>query len=400
MAAPRPQPDLRAANAVLQQAVDAELLAGVSAAVLRGGELVDSFCTGAADREAGTPLRPDHIHRAYSNSKLVVSALLLRLIDEGLVTLDAPVAEWLPRFAQLKVLKAGARSVADVEPLRRPITVRHLLSHQAGLSHGVFDPGSVLYEAYVAAGVRKPDTTLAELMDILAGLPLNYQPGEGWDYSMAPDVLGRVAELVTGQTLGEALQARLFQPLGMVDTGFVLSEAQRPRLAAQYIGDLQNPLKPGLTRVDHLPYPGAYLKPFPRQSAAGGLFTTQADMLALLKALTPGVPGGLLSPGLLAQVFTDQLPPGRRVNFPNMAVPDLGFGLCGAVARTPGLLQHPAAVGDLQWGGLAGTHWWIHPTRGCAGVLMTQRFMGYWNPFWYAYRQALYQALADADAGA
>lgn len=393
----RPIPDFSAAHAVLQRAVDQRLLAGVSCAVLREGEPIDAFCTGLADIEAGSPLTPEHIHRAYSNSKLVVAALVLKLVDQGRLALDAPVADWLPQLAKLRVLKAGARTLEDTEPMNRPITLRHLLSHQSGLSHGVFDPGTLLFEAYVARGVRKADTTLAELMDIMAGLPLNYQPGEGWDYSMAPDVLGRVIELVCGQSLGDALQTELFAPLGMVDTGFTLSQAQRPRMAAQYIGDLTDPLKPGLQRVDHLPYPGAYLSPFPRQSGAGGLFTTQADMLALLKALQPGSAQPLLSPALQAQMFTDQLPPGRRVNFPNMAIPDLGFGLGGAIARAAGYLQHPAAVGDFQWGGLAGTHWWIHPGRGYCGVLMTQRFMGYWNPFWYAYRQALYAAI-DAAA--
>lgn len=402
-----PPPDLRAANAVLQQAVDGRLLPGVSAVVLRNGVEVNRFCTGLADIEAGTRLRHGHIHRAYSNTKLVVAVLVLRLVDQGVLALDAPVARWLPALAGLRVLKAGARRLQDTEPLNRPITLRHLLSHQAGFSHGVFDPGSLLFEAYAAAGVRKAHTSLAELVEAVAGLPLNYQPGEGWDYSMAPDLLARVVEVATGQTLGEALATHVLGPLGMVDTGFVLSPEQRPRLAAQYVGDLQDPRAPGLTRVDHLPYPGAYLSPFPRQSGAGGLFTTEADMLALLRALRPGAaaddgaaqpgsaqPGAaFLSPALLAEAFTDQLPPGRRVNFANMAVPDLGFCLLGAVARTAGLLQHPAAVGDVQWGGLAGTHWWVHPAKSYAGVLMTQRFMGFWNPFWHQYRAALYQAI-------
>lgn len=392
-------PDFSAAHAVLQQAVDNRLLAGVSVAVWRHGAPVDDWVTGHADVERGEPLRADHIHRAYSNSKLITSALVLKLVDEGVLALDAPVGYWLPQLATLRVLKAGARSLDDTEPLRRPVTLRHLLTHQAGFSHGVFDPGSVLFEAYHARGVRRPDSTLAQLVDILAGLPLNYQPGEGWDYALGCDVLGRVVEVATGQRFGDALRSRLFEPLGMADTGFVLGEAQRPRLAAQYIGDLSNPLKPGLQRADALPWPEAYLKPVPRQSGAGGLFTTQADMGRLLEALRPGSPTALLQSATLDALYTDQLPPGRRVNFPNLPVPDLGFGLGGAIARTPGLLQPPGAVGELTWGGLAGTHWWIHPRRGWAGVLMTQRFMGYWNPFWWAYRHALWQAIDAAERG-
>ena len=392
-------PDFGAAHAVLQQAVDNRLLAGVSVAVWRQGAPVDDWVTGHADIERGEPLRADHIHRAYSNSKLITSALVLKLVDEGVLALDAPVSYWLPQLATLRVLTPGARSLDDTEPLRRPVTLRHLLTHQAGFSHGVFDPGSLLFEAYQARGVRRPDSTLAQLIDILAGLPLNYQPGEGWDYALGCDVLGRVIEMATGQRFDDALRSRLFAPLGMADTGFVLSQAQRPRLAAQYIGDLGNPLKPGLQRADALPWPGAYLQPVPRQSGAGGLFTTQADMGRLLEALRPGSPTALLQPATLAALYRDQLPPGRRVNFPNLPVPDLGFGLGGAIARTPGLLQPPGAIGELTWGGLAGTHWWIHPTRGWAGVLMTQRFMGYWNPFWWGYRHALWQAIDAAERG-
>ncbi len=401
------RPDFSAAHAVLQGEVDAQRLPGVSAAVMRHGETIDSFCTGLADLQTGEPLRPDHIHRAFSNSKLITSVALLMLVDQGQLQLDDAVKRWIPAFAALRVLRPGATSLTDTEPLQRDITVRHLLSHQAGLSHAVFDPGTLIYNAYLAAGARSPQRSLAEAMDVLAGLPLLYQPGAGWEYAMGADVLGRIIELITGQRFGDALQHLLFGPLGMADTGFVLRPEQVPRLAALYRGDLLDPMKPGLLRLDDTPWPGAYRSAVPRQSGAGGLFTTQADMLALLRQLMPSpapplrMPGpprpgqaALLQPATLAALFTDQLPAARCVQFFGTgAVPSLGFGLGGALTRGASALQPAAAVGELQWGGLAGTHWFISPATGLAGVLMTQRFMGFWHPFWFRYKAALYAAL-------
>ena len=253
-----------AAHAFLQHQVDAQLLAGVSMVVLKDGVPVDRFCTGLANLQAGEALRPDHIHRAFSNTKLMTSVLVLMLVDQGRFALDDPIKTWIPAFGKLQVLKLGATTLSDTEALQTDITVRHLLSHQAGLSHGVFDPGTLIYNAYHAAGVRQPDTTLEVLMDQLASLPLIYQPGEGWEYSMATDVLARLVEIVTSQTFGSALQTRLLGPLGMADTGYLLRPDQVARLCPLYVGDLANPEKPGLTRLDNVPWPDAFLKPVAR----------------------------------------------------------------------------------------------------------------------------------------
>ena len=385
--------DFSAARVVLQRHVDGGWLSGVAATVLREGRPVESFCTGLADRESGEALRPDHIHRAFSNTKLMTSVLVLLLADEGRFALDDPITEWIPSFARLRVLRPGATAIDDTEPLQRTITIRHLLSHQAGLSHGVFDAGTFVFDAYLAAGTRRPDTTLAGLMEQLTTLPLLYQPGQGWQYSMATDVLARLVELVTGRSFGEALQSLLFERIGMVDTGFVLRKDQVPRLAALYRGDIADPMKPGLQRLEDTPWPGAYLRPVPRQSGAGGLFTTQADMLVLLRHLLPGQPG-LLRADTLAEMMRDQLPPERCVWFPQSGpIPSLGFGLGGAVTRAPSALQSNSPVGEFQWGGLAGTHWFISPASQVAGALMTQRFWGFWHPFWFEYKRRVYAAL-------
>ena len=387
-----PHGQFRAAHAVLQAEVDAQRLAGVSAATMRHGVLIDSFCSGLADIERGQALRPDHIHRAFSNTKLFTTVMVLLLADRGHFTLDDPIKQWIPGLGQLRVLRPGAQSLGDTEPLQRDISIRHLLTHQSGLSHAVFDPGSLIYSAYHARGVRGVQTTLAEQMDLLADLPLCFQPGEAWEYALGIDVLARLVEVETSQRYGDALQARLFGPLGLHDTGYVLRPDQVPRLAALYRGDLSDVMKPGLQRLNDTPWPAAFLSAVPRQSGAGGLFTTQADMLALLRQLMPGQPS-MLKPATLAAMFVDQLPAERCVHFRfSGALPSLGFGLGGALSRRASVLQPATAVGELQWGGLAGTHWWLSPATGLAGVVMTQRHFGFWHPFWFDYKRQVYEA--------
>ena len=160
--------------------MDAQRLASVSAATMRHGELIDSFCTGLANIEGGETLRSDHIYRAFSNTKLFTTVLVLLLADQGCFALADPIKQWLPGFGKLRVLRPGTEALDDTEPLQRDISIRHLLiTHQSGLSHGVFDPGSLIYNAYHARSVRSVQSTLAEQMDLLADLPLCWQPGEG-----------------------------------------------------------------------------------------------------------------------------------------------------------------------------------------------------------------------------
>lgn len=387
-------PDFSAARTAMQRYVDQEIVPGVSWALLRGREVVDQQCVGFADREAKTALLPDHIFRAFSNTKIFVTSAIMLLVEEGRIGLDDAIEKFLPQLGHRKVLKQGAASLADVEPAKSPITIRQLLTHTSGLSYGIFDPGTVLFKGYNDARVLNPLTPLRDMIDKLADLPLSYHPGTSWEYSVATDVLGRVVEVVSGKSLDAFFKARIFDPLGMTDTGFAVPEAQQGRLAAHYTGaDVLDPMKPGLTRADNLPYPQAYLRPFPRLSGGGGLVSTLPDMLALVRALVPGS-DALLKPDTLRLMMANQLPSGQTIRFANLGpMPGKGFGLGGAVtfALTP--FDPPNSTGEFQWGGLAGTHWWICPEANTAGVLMAQRHMGFWNPFFFEFKRLAYRAV-------
>lgn len=387
-------PNFVAVRAAMQRYVDQEIIPGVSWAVLRGGDVVDQQCVGWADRETKVALRPDHIFRAFSNTKIVTSCAIMLLMEHGRLSLDDRVEKFLPQFANRNVLKADAKSLADVEPARGPITIRQLLTHTAGLSYGIFDPGTVLFKAYNESKVLNPHTPLSDMIDRLADLPLSYHPGEAWEYSVATDVLGRVVEVISGKTLDAFFKAHIFEPLGMVDSGFFVPPAEQGRLVAYYRGaDVLDPMKPGLWRIDDQPYPEAYRKPFPRHSGGGGMVSTLPDMLALVRALLPGS-DRLLKPETLRQMMTNQLPGGRTIRFAMLGpIPGKGFGLGGAVTFAPTPLDPANSTGELQWGGLAGTHWWICPQADTAGVLMAQRQLGFWNPFFFEFKRLAYEAV-------
>ena len=385
--------DFSSAHAAMRQAVDAELLAGVSSAVLHGRELVDLHCVGMADREAGTALRPDHLFRIFSNTKLLTSCAVMMLWEEGRIDLDEPIEEFIPQLGSRRVLRPGAASIDDTEPARGPITIRHLLSHSSGLSYGLLDPGTTMYAAYTGRKVLAPTSTLAEMIDLLADLPLSFHPGTAWEYSVATDVLSRLVEVASGQRFDDFLQARIFAPLGMKDTGFVVPEDQQHRLVAYYAGaSLTNPLKPGLTRTDDSPWPGAYRKPVPRLSGGGGLVSSLPDMITLIRSLIPGGPM-LLQPETVELMMSNQLPEGVFIRFPTVGeAKGKAFGLGGAVTLGTSSIDPPDSVGEFQWGGIAGTHWWINPRRRLAGIVMAQRQMAFWHPFSFAIKREVYRA--------
>jgi CubicO group peptidase (beta-lactamase class C family) len=382
--------DFRHAHAAMQRYVDGNLLSGFSSAVLVGRELADVTCIGWADKEARIPLRVDHIFRIFSNTKLITSCAALLLFEEGRFELDDPIEQFVPQLANRRVLRPGATSLDQTEPAGRPITIRHLMSHSSGLSYGLLDPGMLIFNAYNQRKVVDPATTLAQMMDVLADLPLVFHPGTSWEYSVATDVLARLVEVTSGQRFDAFIQSRILGPLGMVDTGFVMSD--RDRLVAYYKGaDPVDPMKPGLVRADDAPYPGAYLRPFPRQNGGAGLVSTLPDMVALVRSPLPGGPT-LLKPDTIDLMMTNQLPEGVWMRFAAFGeLQGRGHGLAGGLILKPSAFDHPDARGELFWGGRGGTQWWISRESNTAGLIMAQREMG--HPFAVEFKRLAYEAV-------
>ena len=383
--------DFSAIRPAMQRYVDADLLPGVSWAVLVGREVAETGCVGWADKEAKVPLREEHLFRVFSNTKLVTSCAMLLLLEEGRFKLDDLAEKYLPQLANRRVLRPGATDAGDTEPAKTPISIRHLMTHTSGLAYGMLDPGTLMFGLYNEKRALNPATPLADMMETLAGLPLAYHPGESWEYSIATDVLGRLVEILSGKRFDEFLQERIFAPLGMTDTGFVAKDAGR--LATYYAGaDILDPMKPGLTRLDNLPYPGAFVTPVPRLSGGGGLVSSLADQIALVKSLMPGGTT-LLKPQTIDLMRTNQLGAGQCIRFPRLGdIRGKGFGLGSAVAIKPSTIEPQNSAGELEWGGIAGTHWWIAPGGKFAGINMTQRQMGFWHPFAFEFKRLAYAA--------
>jgi CubicO group peptidase (beta-lactamase class C family) len=387
--------DFRPAHAATQRFVDGNILSGVSSAVLIGRDLVDVKCIGWADKEAQTPLRVDHIFRVFSNTKLVTSCAALLLLEEGRFQLDDPIEQFIPQLANRRVLRPNATSLDQTEPADRPITIRHLMSHSSGLSYGVFDPGTLIFNAYNERKVLNPATTLAEMIEVLAGLPLVFHPGTSWEYSVATDVMARLVEVISGQRFDTFIQSRILGPLGMIDTGFVVPEDERNQLVAYYAGaDLMDPMKPGLTRTDDAPYPGAYLRPVPRLNGGGGLVSTLPDMVALIRSLLPGGPT-LLKRDTISLMMTNQLPKGVWIRFPALGeLVGRGFGLAGGLIVEPSpTLDDEDERGQLFWGGVAGTQWRISPKMNMSVIMMTQRQMAFAHPFLFEFKRLANEAV-------
>ncbi len=388
--------DFSGVHAALRGYVDRRILPGVSHAVLRGRDLIDVGCTGWADIEDRVPLRTDHLFRAMSNTKLVTSIAALLLWEDGHFDLDEPAARFVPQLANLRVLKPGATSLDDTEAMATPITIRQLFTHSAGLSYGLLDPGTLLFKAYNERKMISNLRSTAQMVDLLPEMPLKFQPGTGWEYSVATDVLGHLIAVVSGMTLSDFFRSRIFQPLGMADTGFVIPEGQQHRLVAYYGGaNPQDPNEPGLKKLVGFPHPDANLKPLPRVSGGGGLVSSLGDMVTLLRSLIVDRTGAatILKPETIALMMRNHLPPGQHISTTITGeLPGHGYGLGGCVTLKPADADPAASTGEFQWGGLAGTHWWISPRTGLSGVLMTQRHLGFWNPFACDFKQRVYAA--------
>lgn len=387
--------DFSPLHEALAKHIEDGFLVMAATVVLEGQDVVDLHLLGHQDREAGIPIAEDSIYRIYSNTKPITTVAAMTLWEAGAFQLDDPVEKHLPALAGLKALREGATDVADAAPLDAPPTVRQLMCHNAGFSYGFLmeSPVDALYEA---EGLLSGNLTLEGVVERLGQLPLAYRPGKRFQYSVATDVLARLVEVWSGQRFGDYLAASLFAPLGMTDTGFHVAQEQHARFCANYAPvDPMDPWRPGIEAAPES-IGGGYLAPKPFQSGGGGLVSTIGDYTRFVQMLMgDGALGDarILEAETLAEMRTNQLPEGVAVQFPMWTMPDTVFGLGFAIKTAPAAGEPETAIGEYHWGGMAGTHSWMSPAAGIAGIVFTQRLPGFWHPFSQDFKRLAYQAV-------
>jgi len=355
-------------------------LPGAVAVVARKGRIAYFEAVGFRGRAAGTPLRKDDIFRIYSMTKPFTSVAIMMLRDEGKLDLADPVSKFLPQLTKLQVAveKDGA---VTLEPSKRDMTIQDLLRHTSGLTYGVFGTGAVK-KMYTEQGVDALDHTNAGLIDKLAKVPLMYQPGSTWEYGRSTDVLGRVVEVISGKPLSQFLDERLFRPLKMTDTAFFVPNGKQTRIAQALATDPDT--KQPVTLLDVTT---------PQKFEGGGQaavstaidYTRFSQMLAN-RGRIDGV--RLLSRKTVELMTADHL---GKLDTPT---PGYGFGLGFAVRRDAGVANTPGSIGDYNWGGLAGTYFWIDPKEELVAVWMMQA-PGQRLHYRQRFRTLVYQAIND-----
>ncbi|MCR6483284.1 beta-lactamase family protein [Amycolatopsis sp. OK19-0408] len=372
-------------------------LPGWLAVVSRHGRIVHVGRGGHRDVEAGLPVETDTLWRIFSMTKPITSVAAMMLAEEGLLELDDPISRWLPEFAAPRVFVKGSALAPLTEPARAPIRVWHLLTHTAGLTYG-FHHGHPVDAMYRAAGHEwgtPPGLDLAGCCEQWASLPLLFQPGAEWNYSVATDVLGRLVEVVSGLPLDEFLSSRIFTPLGMTDTGFVASSLSR--LAALYVASSGRAVRNDAFGKLGTSRPDCFL-------GGGGLVSSASDYWRFTEML---VRGGeldgvrLLSPRTVALMASNHLPGhvdleafGRPL-FAEMPFDGHGFGLGFSVLEDPVKARTLSSAGEFAWGGAASTAFWVDPDEDLTVGFYTQLLPSSTYRLRPQLRQLVYQALVD-----
>ena len=393
---------LRRVDEHLARYVDDGRLPGWLITVSRYGRLAHVSCYGSRDMEQGLPAEPDTLWRIYSMTKPVTSVAAMMLYEQGAFQLTDPVSRFIPSFADVRVYTGGSDQRPVTVPATEPVRIWHLLTHTAGLTYGFHrnHPCDALYRAAGFDIGLKP-VTLAEACDAWASLPLLFQPGTDWNYSVATDVLGRVVEVVSGQPLDEFFAQRIFGPLGMTDTGFYAPADDLARLAALY------GLGPERTEVRFDALGEDARKPPVMLSGGGGLVSTAADYHRFTQMLLhrQDSPAGqldgarLLSPRTVAYMGRNHLPGGldlEQFGRPLSAETPfrgVGFGLGFAVVIDPVPGKVVCSPGELAWGGLASTAFWIDPAEELTVSFFTQLVPSSAHPIRAQLRQLVYQSL-------
>ena len=372
---------------------------GALVLVHRGGRTAHFSCQGYADRERSLPTRPDTIFRIYSMTKPLASLAFMMLVEDGKVALDDPVARHIPEWEGLEVYAGGEAPPFAERPPDRPMLMVDLLRHTSGLTYGIQQrtPVDAAYRAE-GVGVLGAEITLEQMVARLARLPLEFSPGEAWNYSVSTDVIGYLVGRISGQAFDAFLSERILGPLGMADTGFHVPADKAARLAACYVAG------PGGIRLSDDPGASPYLSPPTFLSGGGGLVSTADDYLKFCRMLIGrGELDGqrLVSRKTIELMAANHLPGGRdlasmsRSLFSEATNEGVGFGLGFAVTLDPARTLLPGSAGDLFWGGAAGTYFWVDPREQLSVVFMTQTLGGDNQRLRRELRTLVYSALVD-----
>jgi CubicO group peptidase (beta-lactamase class C family) len=384
-----------------RQYVDDGRLPGCQIVVARKGKVVHHSTYGNRDIEAGLPVEADTIWRIFSMTKPITAVLALQLWEEGAFELNDPVAKYIPAFASTKVWRAGSVTSPALDPQTETMKVWQLFAHTAGLTYGFMyhHPVDELYRRNgFEWGVPK-DADLEGVCDALAKLPLLFQPGTEWNYSMGLDVLGRVLEVVSGQSLDELLRTRLLEPLGMTDTTWFVPEANHGRVAKLYV---PNPANGTAMKMDMMG--AAAFQPPQAFLGGGGLQSTAADYQRFVQML---VRGGeldgvrILSPRTVKFMGSNHLPGNAdltefgRPLFSETAFDGVGFGLGVSVTLDPVKGRVPGNAGEFAWGGAASTAFWVDPVDDLTVTFFTQLLPSSTHPLRTQLKQMVYQSFVE-----
>jgi CubicO group peptidase (beta-lactamase class C family) len=357
---------LKRITAKLTDDIERGAIPGAVLAIARAGRIGYAEAIGYRDKEAGAKMQPDAIFRIASMTKPIVSVAAMALAEEGRLDVGAPVADYIPAFKEVTV---GAERVKAT----RTMTVQDLLRHTSGLTYAAFGDSPVQM-IWRDANLQDENQTNEDLVGKLAGLPLMFEPGTTWEYSMSTDVLGRVVEITSGKGLGDFIAERITGPLGMADTAFAATGSKAARVAEPLIDKATGKKPPMRDPARETRW----------QSGGGGLVGTAANYLRFCQMLLNGgeLDGvRILAPKTVALMASDHLPPDvqygetARSRFGQLApVPEMGygFGLGFAIRKQQGLSPAPGSVGEFFWGGVTGTYFWIDPQEQMVVVLMLQ----------------------------
>ncbi len=384
-----------------QRYIDDGRLPGWQVVVARHGLVVHHSTAGMRDMGAGLPVEADTIWRIYSMTKPITAVLALQLWEEGAFELNDAVHEYIPSFRDTKVWRSGSVTSPVLDPIVQTLRLWQLFAHTSGLTYG-FMYAHPVDELYRRAGFEwgsPPGKDLAGVCDALAGLPLLFQPGTEWNYSMGLDVLGRVLEVVSGQPLDELMRTRLLDPLGMHETTWHVPEANHARVAKLYGA---HPATKQAVALD--PMGDAALRPPAFLGGGGGLQSTAHDYQRFVQMLANGgeLDGvRILSPRTVEYMASNHLPDNTdltgfgRPLFSETTFDGVGFGLGVSVTIDPVKGRVPGNVGEYAWGGAASTAFWIDPVDDLTVTFFTQLLPSSVHPIRSQLKQLVYQALLD-----